>query len=319
MPVIVVEGPEKAGKSTFIERLKLLLGPATQVRHHAAVSPVPGQPLDARYSAELQVDLDSPAKYTIYDRAWASDHVYDRLLGRETSRLAYDQFLGEWMYSRAVATTGVRVMLLGPSDAHLYARRTADDHSIQPHIERAAFQQYAEAWNWDRCVRTPTDPAALDALAASVVALAQRRTLDMLDLRLGPPTYVGPAWPRVLFVDEIRNGINLVQGSFLPFSSYYATKFGRSLGPLALHCGWASPIAVTDKLLSRARLIVTCGAGARERTAEFLQRGQSRPQVMDIHHPSWLYKWGEAAGLVAPTEVRVRRAVFQRLGIQEVA
>lgn len=319
MPVIVVDGPEKSGKSTFIEVLVHLLGPKTRVRHHGPPISTQGRPLDLRYSAELQADLASTAQYTIYDRCWASDHVYDSWLKRPNSRLASNAFLGEWMYGRAVATAGARVMLLGPSDAHLYARRTPDDHALQPHLERQAFQQYAETWGWDRSLRNSTDPSALEALAKDVIELAKRRTLDMMNLRLGPLVYTGWAYPRVLFVGEVSSTKASLLGAFLPFSSMESTAFAQSIGPLALKCGWVSAVAVTDELLSRARLIVTCSAGAKDRVNEFSRRGLSRPQIMDIHNPSWLYKWGEAAGLRAPTEVRVRRTVFQHLGLRDSA
>lgn len=318
MPVIVVDGPEKSGKTTFIEMLVDSLGPRTMVRHHGPPTFVEGQPLDIRYSAELQADLANISQYAIYDRCWASDSVYDKFLRRPGSRLAHDQFLGEWMYSRAVATVGARVMLLGPSDAHLYARRTPDDIPIPAHIERQAFQQYAEAWGWDRCMQTPK-PSDMPMTVSDVIELARRRALGLMDLRIGIRDYTGPSYPQVLFVGETTSRKDDLKGAFLPFSSRQSTAFAESLGLLALKCGWVSWLAATDELLSRARLIVTLGPGARDRVTEFRSRGTSRAEVLDAHRPSWLYQWGAAAGLLAPTEIRVRRAVFRYLGLKHVA
>lgn len=319
MPIIIVDGPEKAGKSTFIAELVRQLGPNTRVRHHSAVNPVAGKFLDQRYEQELREDLARPSKYTVYDRCWASDHVYDRFFNRATSRLKNTGFLGEWLYTRAVATTGASVMLLGPSDSHLYAMRTAEDHPISPHIERAAFETYGEVYHWDFVRRQPHGAPYTTILATQVIELVKRRALEMMALRMGPPTYVGSAHPRVLFVGDVDTQSAYMPGGFLPFTSEASVKFAESLGPLAMHCGWAFSLTVTDELLQRARLVITCGKGARDRVAEFKARGRGSTQVMDIHNPTWLYRWGQAAGLTAPTEVRVRRAVYKYLGLQEVA
>jgi len=143
VPIIVIDGPEKAGKSTLATILKEKYG--AEVKHFGA-EPEAGYLYDLTFARHLLEDTVKPG-LVVYDRSWASEVVYGAYYGRNRRLVEYPS-LGERLYGQAVALVGHRAMLLGPSAEALAEKRTADDHDISPEAERAAFAEYAETHSW---------------------------------------------------------------------------------------------------------------------------------------------------------------------------
>lgn len=244
MTVIVLEGPEKSGKSTLAAELARRgarirkWGPLDDEKWAA----------DLAYSEVLAADTASP-DIVVWDRSWASEAVYGALLNRDR-RLAQDPWLGEWLYGRAVPT---RIMLGGPDPAILRAARTPDDLPVDPGVEQAAFLAYARQYDW--IVVHGRHP--VESLADAVLA---QHAADSVDWH--PTTYAGRPRAGVVVLGERRSPTPSIPGGWLPFTSTYTTKYGRVLGPNAMRVGWTNAYDEPTAIIEHARVIIACGQQA---------------------------------------------------------
>jgi hypothetical protein len=147
MPLLVVDGPEKAGKTTLLNEIIGQWGYDSRVRGWSG-------PANDRYDtrnlvalAEDRADAEG-GDLVGWSRSWASEHVYGTLLGRSSSMEVSDAYLGEWLYGRAVQSCGLRVMLLPADSAEANIRKDSTDHPINSRIESAAFRAYADQMGW---------------------------------------------------------------------------------------------------------------------------------------------------------------------------
>ena len=136
MPVILVEGPEKAGKSTLV---RALLEKIPNAKARKFTGPMQGDEYliamleDARPSLFPMV--------TIWDRGWVSEFVYTWMLERQSNLTAEN---AEYLDTLLRETGGIGVVLLGPDTATLAKNRDETDLDVSPRAERAHFQAYAE-------------------------------------------------------------------------------------------------------------------------------------------------------------------------------
>ena len=136
MPVILVEGPEKAGKSTLIRTLLEKI-PTAKVRKFSG--PMQGE----EYLVALLEDT-RPSLFpmvTIWDRGWASEFVYSWMLQRPTALTGHK---AEDLDKILIETGGIGVVLLGPNLGTLIKNRDETDLDVSPRGERAYFQAYAD-------------------------------------------------------------------------------------------------------------------------------------------------------------------------------
>lgn len=302
MPLVVIDGPEKAGKSTLAALLAREHG--AEVRHFGA-EPSAGFLYDLVFARALIEDLAKP-HLVVYDRSWASEVVYGSYYHRRR-RLVADPWLGEWLYGRVAATLGVRLVLLGPPAEALHRLRSPDDHDIPAGMERVLFAGYAQRWGWEAAER-PDDPEWLPWIAASLAARAHKKAAAV---PLPPVHYVGPPEPRVLIVGESKNAWGQFPGAFAPFTSWYTTRFGRLFGREALDFGWTNADVLTDEALASMNrpLVIACGTVAQRRLAGLA----GELDIVPAPHPSWFYRWGAARTSVPITESRLLDSVRGRL------
>ena len=286
MPLIVLDGPEKAGKSTIAKILETQYG--ARVRHWGKV---PGHEV---YLAPLIDDVADPG-LVVWDRSWASEAVYGDLLGRDRE-LARDPWLGEWLYGRAIRSIGIRAMILGPSVASLRRNRDATDLPVDPAIERKAFSTYAKRFGWAEVVHRHVEGAAEHA-AHTLVTRAYYRARGTPR----PPIWSGPPDASVVIVGERRNEESSSH-SWLPFTTRLTTELGRRLGDAAVtEFAWTNAHDCPPEALRDARTLVACGVVA----TKWAKYHVGHPNVLDIPHPAWLFRWGKAKGLVDPTIQRI--------------
>lgn len=136
MPVLVVDGAEKSGKSTLIRVITDGWEGQSRVRRWGPVTS------DTEYLTALREDVEFPG-LVVWDRSWASEHVYSVLMNRP-GRLRTDPWLGEWLYGRAV---DLKVVLDSHGDQRA-ARRDETDLPVNPYVEGAAFSEYASKYGW---------------------------------------------------------------------------------------------------------------------------------------------------------------------------
>ena len=233
MSVIVIDGPEKAGKSTLIEALKTELAERmypTLVRHWVGRA----DPDDRIYLSALQHDTQLPATelVAIWDRGWPSEYVYGTLLG-QSRRLAQDPWLGEWNYGRLAKANGLMIMLLGPSPEILASRRDETDLLVDPGEERKLYAEYASRFGWHRLYQHPVEEQVRTIVEA----------FNYSKFPTIPPAYYGNPSARVIIIDG-------------------DSKVGRSFGDLAFQLGWVDAHDCPPPALRSAKLLVTCSAKA---------------------------------------------------------
>lgn len=293
--IAVIDGPEKAGKSSLCARLRHYY-PGLRIRHWfgRVWSPF-------AYVAAMQEDIADPVP-VVWDRSWASECVYSQLLSREDIGFRDDWWLAAWLYDRVVQTVGVRVMLLGSSVAELAARRTPDDLPCDPAAEQSAFRSYACRFGWS-VYDSFDDPRLLEEVLGADLGVA---SFDH-DVDLAPPAYCGPRWPLAVFVADRRNMRNAPAPDYewLPFASPLPTQLARSLGDVALCCGWTNQADNPRSIFPRTELIVACGLAA----ADYCLENCGSTTVYTIPHPSALYRWGRYADARGQVEAELRRLI----------
>lgn len=341
--LIILDGPEKAGKTTLARELRAGSGDyrgGLATRHWGPIpARLPGTDDfgDTAYRAGLRIDLGDPMAYElsasalaavveygsiadeqptldplgmVWDRSWASEVVYAGVLGRTDRRLYGDPWLAEWLYGRAVQASGIRVMVLGPSAGRLAELRSSDDLPVKPELERALFHQYATEYGWEVVQDNHVDDKMHRMIAAGLLVKALRAQVRANQLGAKPPDYAGPPDAPVLVVGERRNGND---PGWLPFATPYTTRFARCLGSDALRCGWTNadvlaenPHWVTEQ---PRRLVVACGRVA-EAVVEHLEGYRD---LLCVEHPAALYRWDRMSSRIEGTESATKRAVTHAL------
>lgn len=279
--IIIVDGPEKAGKSTLISLLRKELaksGLESTVRRWGPVDPD-----DRVYTPALIDDVRSYNQVIFWDRSWASEHVYANLLGRDR-RLRNDSWLGEWLHSRAVTPNGMLIMVTA-GVAELKSKRDKTDIDIDPAVELNAFHSYGVDYSWN-IIHNKHD--GIDNYVKNVVSELADKILSMQRIPEDstPPTYCGPANAGIIVVgDERKEKIETSQ--WLPFTSRLTTLFGRKFGADAMNCGWTNAHDCKPSLIRSAQLVISCGE-----TAKLWVDNYVKPvSRINVPHPSYLYRY----------------------------
>lgn len=282
--IIVLDGPEAAGKTTLAEAIVIEAesrGIKTRLRHWGQLEH--SWTADAVYAEALEYDLTGPGQYglCVWDRSWASEAVYGKVLKRER-RLANDWWLGEWLYGRAAQMCGKRVMVLGPDASTLAARRFArndpTDLVVSEAHERAMFQQYAKQFGWTYTTDIPNTQLLVNTLLTNGDAYSGPDPRDVCG---------DPAGRIVVLGEKPSNGPP-PPGAWLPFSSRLTEKYGRALGDNALMCTWTNVSVDPIDLVSDAKLVIACGHEA----AKYVERHRDEDSRVYVPHPAALYRWG---------------------------
>jgi hypothetical protein len=312
--LLIVDGCEKAGKTTFLKALEVAGTKGKVEVEYVHWGPIPktlpnGDPGDTRYLAKLQEDV-AKRHLVVWDRSWASEFAYAPVPGQDDHRLCDDHWLGEWLYGRAADE---RLILLGPDVETLTRKRDNTDLPINPYIERERYRRYGLTYGW-RVLENQHDDETLRHLVNWVLDLYEKRHDDV---RLGPPAYCGPEDAKIVFLGERRNDGTGPQkgygppGAWLPFTSRYTEKLGRSLGSLAMKVGWTNVYDVLESPaeanpLVNAEMIVACGQVAHRYAGTLPGKF-----ILEIPHPSAMYRWGAMAEQVEDVERRVRASVLR--------
>jgi hypothetical protein len=278
--IIVIDGPEKAGKSTIIRAIQKLR-PDAKVRRWGPVAS------DTEYLEPLKADTRSTLSLSVWDRSWASEHVYSKLLAR--GRRLDDGWLGEWLYGRAVRTMGAAFMVVGPNVETITRGRDATDLPVDPAVERDAFWEYGGKYGW-HVVLNPHTPEAAEELAAMMVERAETRAIAAGILGVHPPTYCGPVDAKVVVVGQERNEGSKFPGAWLPFSTSLTIEMARAM-PRALAYGWTNALDCPPQALRHAKVVVACGKRA-EAWATY-HVGFSR--VLPVAHPAYAFRFDHPA------------------------
>lgn len=285
MPVIIIEGCEKAGKSTLINELVQQLhgnvGCDAERVHWVGRA----KPDDRIYSDLLREHSQDLSKVWIWDRGWPSEYVYGTLLGQDR-RLALDPWLGEWLHGRAVQVTGVRVILRGPHFHTLEALRDSSDLNVSPREEQATYTSYGMRFGW-RVLTNEHTQQGLDESINTILAELFSKEKYVYE-QLSPPKFAGPLDAKIAVVGEKLSDSD----SWLPFTSYFGTLLGREFGDDAFKVLWTNASTCDPQLLRDKEIIITCGKIANEWSHREVKGGFNQ-KIISIPHPSYLYRFND--------------------------
>lgn len=298
--LIIIDGPEKSGKSTLIAELtKQLTETGVQV-HHRRWSQI--KPDDRVYTAPLQQDLDSRTQgITIWDRGWPSEHVYGQLLNRPR-RGATNPWILEWLHGRAVEGRGAKVILL-PNDQMAPAQhRDSTDLPVNPRDEYSAYYWYATEFRYDVCINDYTQERLQYNVAKIIKSLPEEEPISAQYLTHGN---LLPLHSEQLIVGEARN-VNdnkTMAGAWLPFSSAKMCKFVQQyFGTKAFRFAWCNAEdfkrgVLPAGVLRNAREVFTFGAEAKN-----LVDGVGVTPAASFSHPAFFARWNTERGRAALAE-----------------
>jgi hypothetical protein len=275
MPLILLDGPEKAGKSTIAKAIVNRYGGS--IRQWGPVA------TDAVYAEALAVDcaIVKMGGTVIWDRGYASETVYARLMDRDR-RLRDDAWLGEWLYGRAFVTLGLRVMVLGPSVESLMKLRDETDLPVSPSAETFEFLNHAVHYGWMTLHQTH-NPSALSAV---VDAIWNAATYNRDRALAAPPAWAGPNLAQTVVVGETRTAP--YEGKFLPFTTAPEIEFARQM-PNPFKTGWAIAGEFPPQILRSAKTIVACGNHAAQWVRYHVANRETT--VIALAHPAYAFRY----------------------------
>jgi hypothetical protein len=301
LPLIVLDGPEKAGKTTIVNVLRDLYG--YRVRHWGPVKS------HMEFLAQLQQDLLVPGKRVVWDRSWVSELVYSGLLGRAT-KLNHDAWLAEFLFTRAVRVYGEVAIVRGPDPSILASLRDNTDLPVDPAVEQREFARHAANWRWSVVNNEHTAESAEHSafrLHERAVDIERESLLKGLYV----PSFAGPPDSPIWIIGERRN-LNTRYGDWIPFMSSYTLRFARILGKAATRIGWTNADYLRSGLMvhKHVKLIIACGRVA-EKEVSKLQ--DFKGQVIAIPHPAAFYRWGRYRKVRDTTEQQIVQSVARHI------
>jgi hypothetical protein len=269
MSLIIIDGPEKAGKTTLAKAM-MKRDPRLGYRHWSESN--------LEVYAEAVAEDVRRAKPVIWDRGWPSAHVYDSLLvDRHNSWWHREPWDLEWFFTRPMLTNGIHIILTGANVGVLKARRAAEPDSgdlpVSPAEERAAFYAYGDTWGWE--IHSEFSPTEIDRLLVRAWRLQAQADTQLL------PRWTGPIDAPVVFLGEDGP----CPPHHIPFCGEYSSQYGRLLGPLAMKCAWATLDA--DARWLRGRTIIAMGQEAITHCYRLSLHS------IPVPHPHWLYRWNK--------------------------
>lgn len=304
--LIIIDGPEKAGKTTLIRHL-VNSTPNVVIRKWEPVIS------DREYLYALQEDISTNLTgITIWDRSWASEHVYCNLLNRE-GRLKTDPWFGEWVYGRISQAVGVRIMLLGPSSEDLQVLRTLDDHIVNVRDERYYFGKYGHVFNW-LTYSNNHNMQSLELVSSAIMTRLKIANRWFAQFNIKPPFYAGPPYPDVLVLGEppVNGSASSHQDSWVPFGSRLTTAFGRDLHVQGLSYGWSNIGHCPIELINATQVVLACG----KKVQKYVNTYARANHVIEVPHPAWLYRFGEGLAQREETIQQVKKEIAECLQVK---
>ncbi len=276
--LIVVDGPEKTGKSTMVRHLATLL-------HNFNVVTINSRYTANRFAGYMDALKMStrPDTFVIMDRAWPSEAVYSTLLNRQA---AYPDWWCEWCLGLPARTLGLVLFTnppnrLGPLDS--------TDYVLDYEVERRAYEDYAAYYGYETIDTTQIDPLSLVDRAVDIYSSGAR-----------PPAYAGNRRPKLLIAGECRNTVSTEPLAWGPLSTrYWKLELEHGLLRRVCDVGWDS-VGLTNaaetsddhvvQAVTQAARVIAYGVEANR-----VIRSLVNPlcPVESRTHPAALFRWGK--------------------------
>lgn len=140
MSLVIVEGPDGAGKTTLIRNLEPSFGRAVVRRHGAYLGE---SDISRHYMRDLLEAIDNRGDVVFMDRSWLSEPVYGRAARGGLTRMTDRE--EQMLVSAAWVARAVVVLCLPPYEACLsaWASRPAEEYLKKSAQLRAVYDGYA--------------------------------------------------------------------------------------------------------------------------------------------------------------------------------
>lgn len=287
MPVIIIDGPEKAGKTTVIEALiKFMQSKDIEAeRVHWGKMDTD----DRVYSPVLMKHTADSKKVWIWDRGWPSEYVYGKLLGRDR-RMAFDPWIGEWLHGRAVQANGLRVILTGPSPEQLTSLRDKEDHPVSAELEQNLYKHYGEMFGW--LILNNEHTAKSLEIVVEQIFNEFRSSNKWWNVYL-PPAWSGPISAKTVFISSQASIGEFIPGGWLPFTKDYEIQAAREFGDNAFKAAWINFEDCNPRTLEDRETVVTFGDQVSKwyhKNIHKLERSKPR-RLINLHSPELFYAY----------------------------
>ena len=143
MPAIILEGPEKAGKSTTAKELIRQAIDSKLWRNVTYVHHIHGDSIPHIVLKEAKLYAESENTLFIVDRWYSSEYVYTKLTGRSSTMRDYTLHYAETNYGNIVSKDGLLCMLYA-NPKTLEIRRDDTDIIVNPKEEILAYKEICD-------------------------------------------------------------------------------------------------------------------------------------------------------------------------------
>jgi len=260
--IIVIDGPNKAGKTTLennvVKELQCI-GYSAYIRHWG-----PLQTDDREYALPLIEDSRNN-DIVIWDRSWASEHVYAKLLDRDR-RMKDNPFIGEFLHRRAIFGQGMSFILVPSISDGAVSRVDESDLGVDPIKERQLFIDYAVKFKWFGILNHYTEESLVKNTKTVIKFITTRIGGVIRDQR----HIVIPPIPRsAIFIGNQTIDPPMI-GGWLPFTSTRLFNFASLFGQYALAASWADTNYITAKMLEDYKYVIVTDNSSETRVLELI-------------------------------------------------
>lgn len=219
--IIMIEGPEKAGKTTLVEAILDGFDEDRSERHHCyGKDSADG----IGYLRPFIKHLDS-SFVSVWDRAWIGEIVYGRLLS-DGRWFARDEFMCEWIYGRLLNGRGGKFVLLPEDCDELRARRDESDLEVDPIAESRIFKTHANRYDYEVLTNLYDEESLREN------TLKARKSIFVDTHKIPSTEYVGPLKPVLTFVGDTQQEWSV---DHRPFNNTIAAEYFRPFGYKAIN------------------------------------------------------------------------------------
>lgn len=218
--IIYIDGPEKAGKTTLANELTTVFKDNSTImvknKNRAKMN-------GFEYLDDFIAGISSSTPY-IWDRGWASEWVYGKLLDQDRY-FVQNPFLAEWVYGRMMNGRGNRFILLPEKIDKNIELRDDSDINKNPKLEIELFKSYANMFGYI-ILENDYTPKKLRENVQKIFVNSMVQVN-----KSSPKEYVGPVNPEVTFIGDVTPQFKY---GHYPFFNSVSSRYFKVFGKLAI-------------------------------------------------------------------------------------
>jgi energy-coupling factor transporter ATP-binding protein EcfA2 len=254
--IVLIDGPAKSGKSTFLQNFAEVIKPRTKyMQIHTLESIVIDH---EEYAMPLRWHASDEDMH-LWDEGWPHDSVYAKLQNQYLE-ISENQWLGEWLFGRGCI---LKIMMLPHPHSwieFMNYRSTADPITGNLFDETSAFYDYALRFNYTILYNNYTPECTRQNIHQIRVQLENLIAQQITT----PNNYTGSLHPKYVVVGGEKD-----HEDELPFLSSNEITFAQNFGDAAFKMGWTNKKGIDPKFL-RNRIVISVGQEALDWVNQFV-------------------------------------------------